>query len=602
MAAGISDHFTNGSNGTRPTPTTLTAIRAIGASSISVGALTGWPTATAVHFIIYTTDTSNKKVAGSQIDCKGIVSGTTITNIVYKAGNDAGNAIGAIVEAAPTAAWADDVVAGITAHANQDGSLIPAAVQTALGQGAASGAGWTTLGVAPATVTALGNRSYQLVINGSDQTGVLSPGMRLRTTRTVAAPTQSTSLNGTTQFYSKSSPAGMTFTDDFAVRGWLKMTSYAGGAIESRFNGTSGWLFFVTSSGQLTLRGHNGGIGNYSDVSSVQSLPLNKWVYVNAQLDMSTFTATTTTSYIMIDGVDVPAAVSRAGTNPTALIQAGNLEIGSYNGGTLPFPGKLSQVGVYSAKVTQATLLAAMSQTITGTETSLISAYSFNNTINDLNANANNLTANGSAVATNADSPFGGQAGGLISSTLDYGIVTAISFSTNTTLTVQVPEGCTIPTTGGVTTLSYSALKTPYGFPGQRTKWYVEFIAQATSGALGPTINVWTQLIGYQINVPIGEWLASTNMTMAAQSGGTSISMFTTLATVNNNFTNLDFTTHDFATLTSGFINTTIYRQAPISLAAATIHYFNIMQDGTTTTISATGQGTNAIRFENAYL
>jgi hypothetical protein len=128
MAASSTDKFTSASNGTRPSPTTLTGTRAVAATSISCAALTGWPTATAVHFIIYTTDTSGNKVAGSQLDCKGVVSGTSITNITYKAGNDTGNSIGAIVEAAPTAAWADDIVAGITAHANQDGTLKAGAV------------------------------------------------------------------------------------------------------------------------------------------------------------------------------------------------------------------------------------------------------------------------------------------------------------------------------------------------------------------------------------------------------------------------------------------------------------------------------------------
>lgn len=122
MPAAITDKFTEATNGTRPVPTTLTATRAVAATSISCGALTGWPTATAVHFIIYTTDVNGNKVAGSQLDCKGIVSGTTIGSIVYKAGTDAGNSVGAIVEAAPTAAWADDVTEGIMVEHKQTGA------------------------------------------------------------------------------------------------------------------------------------------------------------------------------------------------------------------------------------------------------------------------------------------------------------------------------------------------------------------------------------------------------------------------------------------------------------------------------------------------
>lgn len=81
-------------------------------------------------------------------------------------------------------------------------------------------------------------------------------------------------------------------------------------------------------------------------------------------------------------------SVIQPGTNPTALVQAGNLEVGATNGGTLPFDGKLAQVAVYSAKATQATIKASMDRTLTGNETSLISAYSFDNTINDLSATA----------------------------------------------------------------------------------------------------------------------------------------------------------------------------------------------------------------------
>lgn len=131
MAASTNDKFTYATNGTRPVPTTLTATRSVAATSISCGALTGWPTATKVHFVIYTVDTAGNKVANSQLDCTGIVSGSSITNIVYKAGTDNGNSIGAVVEAAPTAAWANDLIDGELAHADQDGTLKAGAVDAA---------------------------------------------------------------------------------------------------------------------------------------------------------------------------------------------------------------------------------------------------------------------------------------------------------------------------------------------------------------------------------------------------------------------------------------------------------------------------------------
>lgn len=382
---------------------------------------------------------------------------------------------------------------------------------------ASAGNGWILSVDEPNTVVYNGNRVYTCTFTGIDVTDTLSPGMRIRTTRTVAAPTRCTNLeSGSSQYYSKSSPSGVTFTDDFVVSAWVKLESYTGTSqiIASRYNGTSGWALYLTATGQIKLEGYNAGAANFSSVVSYQSLPLNKWIHIAAQLDMSTFTATTTTSYVMIDGLDVAAAVARGGTNPTALIQAGNLEIGGWNGGLLPFDGKLAQVAIYSAKVTQANVLATISQGLSGTETSLISAYSFNNSINDLNANANNLTAQNSAVATDTDSPFGGQAGGSISSTLDYAEIISASFSTDTTLVVRVPEGNTIPTTGGVAELSYSTQVYPYGCPYLSNVIGHAQITLAQTFA-GTTSDVDISALAVTVNVPSGRkvrltWFGST--------------------------------------------------------------------------------------------
>ena len=158
-----------------------------------------------------------------------------------------------------------------------------------------------------------------------------------------------------------------------------------------------------------------------------------------------------------------------------------------------------------------------ISQGLSGSETSLISAYSFNNSINDLNTtNANNLTANGSAVATNADSPFGTQASGLISSTLDYAIIQSATFSTNTTVTVQVPEGCTIPTSGGVSAVSYSTQKAPYGFPAQEGKWTVATLYKSQRIIAISAITNWSAGVAPNIlNVPTGAWEVGINGCLA---------------------------------------------------------------------------------------
>lgn len=399
--------------------------------------------------------------------------------------------------------------------------------------------GWNT-GILPApnTVTYNGNRSYSLVFNSTDLTSYISPGMRVRTTRTVAAPTQSASLNGSNQYFDRTSASltGITFTDDFVCSAWVKVNAYGSAqTIVSRYNATSGWQFTMESNGQLALYGHKGGSGNQSKITSYQSLPLNRWVHVAAQLDMSAFSNSATTSYVMINGVNVPAAVVRLGTNPTDLTQAGNLEVGSANGGSQPFNGKLAQVAVFSAKVTQATIQSYISQGLSGSETSLISAYSLNNSLTDLNTtNANNLTAQNSATATDDDSPFGGQASGTISSTLDYGIVMSATFSTDTTLVVQVPEGCTIPTSGGVTAVAYSVHKAPYGMPISEHRWTISSIQRADAFQSFPTANTWYNTGSFQIVVPIGYWDITYSVNTYIINNVGTPSQLVTFSTANN--------------------------------------------------------------------
>lgn len=472
--------------------------------------------------------------------------------------------------------------------------------------------GWITAEATPNTVTANGNRSYDLVFNSIDLTDTMSPGMRLKLTRTTSAPTQCTSLNGSTQYYNKTSPNKLTFTDDFVISAWVKLSSYALGIVASRYNATSGWYLRVNANGSIGLFGHNAGAGNFSGVSSYHSLPLNKWVHITAQLDMSAFTATTTTSYIMFDGVDVPAVVERSGTNPTALVQAGNLEIGSYNGGTAPFPGKLAQVSIYNAKVTQATIAASMNQTLTGSETSLASAYSFNNSISDLNTTTpNDLTANGSAVATNADSPFSKKADGTPTGTTDYAIITKVAYSTNTTITVQVPEGNTIPTTGGVSAMSYSSQAIPYGLVSDKSKWGVTtIINQNIAGSFG-TINTWytTTNSALRLVVPTGAWkigyqLAYSLVSTAAGTRAAYITMASSAPT-NGVFNGTELGAKVYTNASTSIYTAQLYKTTGANTTTATTYlpYFSIESaSGTETWLVSGGQSYGTLFAELQYL
>lgn len=141
MPAAIGDKFNKVINGTtRPVATTLSAQKLVGAVSATVTATTGWDTATAVHGIMYRTDSSGDKVAGSQIDWKGVISGTTINNFTVTAGTDDTYAIGTTVELAPTAAWGDDMATGLVVEHNQDGTHAAVTATSVTATGTVQGA------------------------------------------------------------------------------------------------------------------------------------------------------------------------------------------------------------------------------------------------------------------------------------------------------------------------------------------------------------------------------------------------------------------------------------------------------------------------------
>lgn len=529
--------------------------------------------ATAVDFVGH--------VDGSNLEIDTIAPGFT----------DAGSAVNDIVIIKPTTQWADEVANVLEVSLENDGTLQTGAVLDALGLNSPLD-GWNPGLPAPDTITYNGNRSYDLVFNSTDLTDTLSPGMRLRTTRTVTAPIQCTDLeSGSSQFWRDTTVSGMTFTDDFVVGVWVKLESYAIGTVISRFNNTSGWVLKVIADGRFRLIGYNAGASNYSFVQSVQSLPLGKWVHIAAQLDMSAFTATPTTSYVMVDGIDVPAIVTRAGTNPTALVQAGNLEIGA-DVGTNFFDGKIAQAFVSSAKITQANVRTLISQGLTASlisTHSIVSAYDFNGNANDLNTtNANNLTAQGSA-SYSADSPFSdgaNLASGFTDGATDFGVVMTSSFSTNTTLVVQVPEGCTIPTSGGISAIYYSSLDTPYGFVRDKGRYEVGAYLKARQTAAGGSAFAFQNLNQY-LTVPAGLWdLGYSADGIVTHAGANYLGFALTLSTANNTQSDSEFTINSPAinvSLTQIGANGT--KRRPVKLTTGTTYYLNIAPSTTSSTL-----------------
>lgn len=382
---------------------------------------------------------------------------------------------------------------GIKQFANDDGSLKADPIRTALGLSAASTNGWE---VFPYTFTVASgynksNRSFELTVANQDVTSLLSPGMRLRLERNTAAPTQCADLElSSSQYASKSSPSGITFTDDWTAEAWVKPESNGTVMhIINMLNGTtSGWAMRLSSNGQL--EGVSQRIAaNNRVITSYQSLVLGKWQHVAVTMDNS---ANTHTMYI--NGVSIAFATTTTGTI-TALVQASvDLRLGALaSSASLYFDGKIADVRVWSAVRTETEIRDNMNQLLTGSESNLVAYYKLNGDFNDSTSNANNLTASGSAVATDTDNPF---------STTQYAIITDVSYSApNSTVTVFTGTDHNIPNMT-LNSPFYSTQSVPFGFPKAQEKWQVIALYAGDRSTTSSSFATMTDTI----SVPIGAW------------------------------------------------------------------------------------------------
>jgi len=72
---------------------------------------------------------------------------------------------------------------------------------------------------------------------------------------------------------------------------------------------------------------------------------------------------------------------------------------------------------------------------------------------------------------------------------------------------VQVPEGCTIPTSGGVSAVSYSSVKAPYGFPTDENRNTLIVFANSRYDR-GSTGNI-VAYMNHKLSLPLGKWSVS---------------------------------------------------------------------------------------------
>ena len=129
--ASVSDKITKVKDGSNPNVARVVTPRPANSDTLSVDSLTGWTEDTAVHFMTYRVDSTGKVVPGSQKDWKGMANKATGQIISLQIQNNAiddGNLVGDIVQAGPTAGWAQDLAEAMLESHNSDGSLKKGAV------------------------------------------------------------------------------------------------------------------------------------------------------------------------------------------------------------------------------------------------------------------------------------------------------------------------------------------------------------------------------------------------------------------------------------------------------------------------------------------
>ncbi len=487
--------------------TTVKTTRTAGVTVLEAFDLSKFTDDTPVFFVTYkkTTDPLDptEVIVSDLVSYKALVNtgANTLTNIDVAPGyTDIGNDVGDFIECIPTSYWVNNLIDGIFVGHNPDGTFKTSAVKAALGITSDPTGGWSVLnaGTAPTVASGYnkGNKSFDLTFAGVDLTNTLSSGMRFRVERGTTAPTQCMDLErSSSQFAQDTTVSGISSTDDITCEAWVKLESYPGVAqgVVTRYNGTSGFEFRIGSTGTVDIVGFNAGASNFRIVNSNQSIPLGEWVHIAGTLDMSGWTAATNKIYI--NGVDVPALLTSSGSNPTAFIQAGNLQVGASNGGSF-FDGKIADVRLWSDIRTETEIRDNMNQQLTGSETNLVGYWQLDGDLNDSTANANHMAGSGGAVATDVDNPM---------NDTEYAIIQSVTYSApDTTINVFTGKAGAIPNLT-LTSPYYSTQKTPFGFPASRGNWRVESIFRSTQTKSIPAVDTWAPS-NSKLTVGMGAW------------------------------------------------------------------------------------------------
>lgn len=415
--------------------------------------------------------------------------------------------------------------------------------------------GWTALSgtFSVASGYNAGNKSY-VIDTSTDQSAILSPGMRFKLTRGTTAPTQCADFeSGSSHYANDTSVSGWSFTDDITTECWLKVESYPTNDAQliGRGNGsTAGFSMYLDADGTIVLMGLN---TTYERVRSNSGIPLGEWVHVAATLDLSG-----TTGSIYFNGISQAFTAETSG-NISAFTNSGDINLGRYPGANY-YDGEISDVRVWSAVRTQTQIRDNMHQQLVGNESNLVGYWKLNGNFTDSTSNGNDLSAQNSAAATAVDHPF---------KDIEYGIITKV---TSTQVTVFTGTGYGIPNMT-LNSPNYSTFKTPFGFPSDPAQWTLKVCL----GNFSTTTSDGTYVApgNQSLTIPIGAWQVSWEACLLH--GNSSASIYAPrggLSTANNASTDEELITGAvFRTSSTSNSQSGYSRSKNLTLAAATAYY-----------------------------
>lgn len=155
-----------------------------------------------------------------------------------------------------------------------------------------------------------------------------------------------------------------------------------------------------------------------------------------------------------------------------------------------------------------------------------------------------------------------------------YFIITAIAFSTDTTLTLYGGTDYNLEDEA-ISNPYFSVVKAPHGFPLDPTKWTVEVTDTTQRSKATPAQNVWYNLGSIQIEIPVGVWDVSYQVApYIADASAVTCLVLSTLSTANNSESDPDMTAVVYV-INVLQIATSVFRAKTISVASATAYYLN---------------------------